>query len=112
MSRIDIRTRRTQSIRPRVAQRRRGGGGGRGQGGGGGGGAGRGGDAPAANAAAADQQAAIAAIIAAGGFGGGGGVNFATSNVVPAPAESDQYRFYWNTPLVLSPHNPRLIYTA
>ena len=113
MSRIDLRTGRSQSIRPRLAARR-GGGGGRGQGGGGGGGgAGRGGDAPAANAAAADQQAAIQAIIAAGGFGGGGGgAAFATSNVVPAPAENDQYRFYWNTPIILSPHNPRLIYTA
>jgi photosystem II stability/assembly factor-like uncharacterized protein len=113
MSRIDLRTGRSQSIRPRLAARR-GGGGGRGQGGGGGSsGAGRGGDAPAANAAAADQQAAIQAIIAAGGFGGGGGgAAFATSNVVPAPAENDQYRFYWNTPIILSPHNPRLIYTA
>src|SRR5256885_16356938 len=39
MSRIDLRTGRSQSIRPRVAQRR--GGGGRGQGGGGGGGGAR-----------------------------------------------------------------------
>src|SRR5438876_1939014 len=60
MSRIDLRTGRSQSIRPRVAQRRGGGGRGQGQGGGGGGGAGRGGDAPAANAAATDPQAAIA----------------------------------------------------
>src|SRR5712692_3788319 len=57
MSRIDLRTGRSQSIRPRLAARR-GGGGGRGQGGGGAGGAGRGGDAPAANAAATDPQAA------------------------------------------------------
>ncbi|HSP64441.1 MAG TPA: hypothetical protein VLQ90_15735, partial [Pyrinomonadaceae bacterium] len=106
MNRIDLRTGRSQSIRPRVAQRR---GGGRGQGGGGG--AGRGGDAPAANAPATDPQAAIQAIIAAGGFGGGG-ANFSTSNVVPAPAENDQYRFYWNTPLIISPHNPRLIYAG
>jgi photosystem II stability/assembly factor-like uncharacterized protein len=110
MSRIDLRTGRSQSIRPRTALRR--GGGGRGQGGAGGGGAGRGGDAPAANASATDPQAAIAAIIAAGGFGGGVGANFATSNVVPAPAENDQYRFYWNTPLVISPHNPRLLYAG
>ncbi len=111
MSRTDLRTGRSQSIRPRVAVRR-GGGGGRGQGGGGGGGgAGRGGDAPAANPAATDPQAAIQAIIAAGGFGGGG-ANFATSNVVPPPAENDQYRFYWNTPLVISPHNPRLLYAG
>src|SRR6266581_786442 len=110
MSRIDLRTGRSQSIRPRVAQRR--GGGGRGQGGGGGRGQGGAGDAPAANASATDPQAAIQAIIAAGGFGGGGGANLAASNVVPAPAENDQYRFYWNTPLVISPHNPRLLYAG
>lgn len=101
MNRIDLRTGRAQSIRPRTALRR---GGGRGQGSGGG----RGGDA-----ANAIDPAALAALAAAGGPGGfGGGANFAASNVVPAPAENDQYRFYWNTPLVLSPHNPRLIYAG
>ncbi len=114
MNRIDLRTGRSQSIRPRTAQRR-GAGGGRGQGGGGRRG---GGDAPAAadtaNASAQDPQAALAALIAAGGggFGGFGGANLATSNVVPAPAENEQYRFYWNTPLVVSPHNPRLLYAG
>src|SRR5439155_17576393 len=108
MNRIDLRTGRSTSIRPRVAMRRVGG---RGQGGGGGRGAG-GGDAPAAGST--DAQAQLAAIIAAGGggFGGFGGANLATSNVVPAPAENDQYRFYWNTPLVMSPHNPRLLYVG
>src|SRR2546421_3582955 len=90
MNRIDLRTGRSQSIRPRTAQRR-GAGAGRGQGGGGRRG---GGDAPAAadaaNASAQDPQAALAALIAAGGggFGGFGGANLATSNVVPAPAEN------------------------
>src|SRR5204863_8909045 len=56
MSRIDMRTGRSTSIRPRTAQQRRGGGRGQG-GGGGGGGAGRGGDTPAANPAATDPQA-------------------------------------------------------
>src|SRR5439155_11227863 len=114
---IDLRTGRSQQIRPRTAQRR-GGGGGRGQGGGGGR-RGAGADAPAAadaaNASAQDPQAALAALIAAGGgggFGGFGGANLATSNVVPAPAENEQYRFYWNTPLVVSPHNPRLLYAG
>jgi photosystem II stability/assembly factor-like uncharacterized protein len=107
MNRIDLRTGRSTSIRPRVARR---GGAGRGQGGaarGGGGG-------DAAGASASDPQAQLAAIIAAGGggFGGFGGANLATSNVVPAPAENDQYRFYWNTPLVMSPHNPRLLYVG
>src|SRR2546421_7471457 len=113
MTRIDLRTGRSQMIRPRTALRR-GGGGGRGQGGGG---QRSGGDAPAAadtaNASAQDPQAALAALIAAGGGGGGfGGANLATSNVVPAPAENEQYRFYWNTPLVVSPHNPRLLYAG
>src|SRR5260370_29171660 len=92
MSRIDLRTGRSQSIRPRLAARR-GGGGGRGQGGGGGGGgAGRGGDAPAAKAAAADQQAAIQAIIAARGFWGrgGSGAAFCTSNHLPAAGGKEQ----------------------
>jgi photosystem II stability/assembly factor-like uncharacterized protein len=114
MSRIDLRTGRSQLIRPRTAAARRGGGG-RGQGGGGGR-RGAGGDAPAAteaNASAQDPQAALAALVAAGGGGGfGGGANLATSNVVPAPAETDQFRFYWNTPLVVSPHNPRLLYAG
>src|SRR5437899_8367398 len=79
MSRIDLRSGRSQSIRPRTALRR-GGGGGRGQGGGG---RRSGGDAPAAadtaNASAQDPQAALAALIAAGGGGGGfGGANLAT----------------------------------
>src|SRR6266496_4418997 len=114
MSRIDLRTGRSQSIRPRTAVRR-GGGGNRGGGGGVGGRAGGGGDAPTASAGAQDPQAVLAAVIAAGGgggFGGFGGANLATSNVVPAPAENEQYRFYWNTPLVMSPHNPRLLYAG
>src|SRR2546429_2015434 len=116
MTRIDLRTGRSQQIRPRTAQRR-GAGGGRGQGGGGRRG---GGDAPAAaadaaNASAQDPQAALAALIAAGGgggFGGFGGANLATSNVAPAPAETEQYRFYWDTPPGVSPHNPRLLYAG
>jgi len=105
MNRIDLRTGRSTSIRPRGAGRR--GGTGRGQGGGGRAAAG---DAPGAGAT--DPQAQVAAIAAAAGFGGFGGANFATPNVVPAPAENDQYRFYWNTPLVMSPHNPRLLYVG
>ena len=31
-------------------------------------------------------------------------------NVVPAPPAGTAYRFYWNTPFILSPHNPRTIY--
>jgi hypothetical protein len=69
-NRYDLRTGRSQSIRPRAP-----GGGGRGAGGGGGG----------------------------GGFGGG------PSNVVNAQP-GDQYRFNWNTPFILSPHNPSILW--
>jgi photosystem II stability/assembly factor-like uncharacterized protein len=31
-------------------------------------------------------------------------------NIVPTPPAGQQYRFYWNTPTVLSPHNPSVIY--
>ena len=31
-------------------------------------------------------------------------------NVVPPPPAGTSYRFYWSTPFILSPHNPRTIY--
>ncbi len=34
----------------------------------------------------------------------------ATPNIVPTPPVGQQYRFYWNTPTVLSPHNPSTVY--
>ncbi|HKF58221.1 MAG TPA: hypothetical protein VKJ45_22450 [Blastocatellia bacterium] len=43
-----------------------------------------------------------------GGFGGFGAP--ATSNIVPEPPKGEQYRFNWDTPVVLSPHNPRTLY--
>src|SRR2546429_4532162 len=113
MSRVDLRTGRSQSIRPRTAQRR--GGGGRGQGGGG---RRAGGDAPVAaytaNASAQDPQAALAALIAAGGGGGFGGffgAHLGRSKVVPPPAEAEQYRFFLNTPPVVLPHKTPLLYS-
>src|ERR1043166_6452335 len=116
MNRIDMRTGRRANIRPRTAPQRRPGGGG---GGGGGGGrrAGGGGGKGAANAAASpeaspqDQQAQLAAFAAAQGFGGFGG-GALTSNVVPAPAPNETYRFYWNTPIIMSPHNPSVLYVG
>ena len=58
-------------------------------------------------------MAALAAVAAAQGFGGGGGLAaLAPSNVVPAPPAGETYRFYWNTPLVMSPHNPRILYVG
>jgi photosystem II stability/assembly factor-like uncharacterized protein len=31
-------------------------------------------------------------------------------NIVPLPPAGTNFRFYWNTPFILSPHNPRTIY--
>jgi photosystem II stability/assembly factor-like uncharacterized protein len=36
----------------------------------------------------------------------------ATSNIVPAPPAGEQYRFNWSTPIQISPHNPRTIYVG
>lgn len=36
----------------------------------------------------------------------------ATSNVVPAPSPGEPYRFYWNTPIVMSPHNSRILFVG
>jgi photosystem II stability/assembly factor-like uncharacterized protein len=107
MSRLDLRNGRSVGIRPRTApQRRGGGGGGRGQGAGAQ-------PTPAASPSPTpteeNPQAALAAFAAAQGFGGGA---LAASNVVPTPAAGEQYRFYWDTPLVISPHNPRILYTG
>jgi hypothetical protein len=41
------------------------------------------------------------------GFGGA-----LQSNIVPAPPVGERYRFNWNTPIHLSPHNPRIVYVG
>jgi len=56
---------------------------------------------------AAGETPDPAAQAAAAQFGFGGNPN---GNVVPTPAQGTNYRFYWNTPFVLSPHNPRTVY--
>jgi len=81
-NRINLRTGSSTSIRPR-------GPGGRGGGGGGG-------EAPPAGTPAPAPQA---------GFGAN-----QAGNVVPPPPAGTNYRFYWNTPFILSPHNPRTVY--
>jgi photosystem II stability/assembly factor-like uncharacterized protein len=43
-----------------------------------------------------------------GGRGGRGGES--EGNIVPAVPEGTAFRFYWNTPFMLSPHNPSTIY--
>jgi photosystem II stability/assembly factor-like uncharacterized protein len=47
-----------------------------------------------------------------GGGGGGGRGGNAPSNIVPAPPEDTQIRTNWNSPYMLSPHNPRVIYVG
>ncbi len=82
-NRYDLRTGRSQSIRPRPPQpagetsQRTGGG------------------VPDPDAPAQ----------AAGGRGGSPG-----GNIVPPPSTDTVYRFYWNTPFILSPHDPRIVY--
>jgi photosystem II stability/assembly factor-like uncharacterized protein len=46
-----------------------------------------------------------------GGGGGGGGAP-PPPNIVPEPPAGEQYRFHWTTPILLSPHNPRVVYTG
>jgi photosystem II stability/assembly factor-like uncharacterized protein len=94
MSRYDLKTGRSTSIQPRAA-------GGR-----------RGGQAPPTTAETQPGQPPAQAVQAPpagapGGFPGMGG-----SNIVPALPAGEQLRWYWNTPIVLSPHNPRTVYTA
>src|SRR4029453_7044420 len=91
---------RGQSIRP-TAGGGRGGRGGRG-----------GGQQPAANAAApgaagagAETPAAPPVQVGGQGFGRGGGA----PNVLNA-IPGDQYRFNWNTPVIMSPHNPKIVW--
>ncbi|HEX5890144.1 MAG TPA: hypothetical protein VFY61_15655 [Pyrinomonadaceae bacterium] len=107
VQRLDLRTGRSVSIRPRGLPRRGG------RGGQGGGAAPAASPSPGASPAASptpDTQAQLAAFAAAQGFGGfGGGANLA-SNVVPTPGPNEVYRFYWSSPIHLSPHNPRVVY--
>src|SRR6185369_9836358 len=104
MNRLDMRTGRSVNIRPRgVPSRRslvR---------------AGQGGAAATASPSPAPSpepttDPTLAAFAASQGLGFGGG-NL-QSNVVPTPSANEQYRFYWNTPLVMSPHNPRVLYVG
>jgi photosystem II stability/assembly factor-like uncharacterized protein len=44
--------------------------------------------------------------------GGGGFFGRGTPNVVNAPEKIDPFRFYWNAPFEISPHNPAVIYMA
>jgi photosystem II stability/assembly factor-like uncharacterized protein len=94
-NRYDLSVGRGQSIRPRGFPEGRGGRGGRGAA------APPGGQAGAQPAAA---QPETAQPVQAGGAGAA-----AAPNVLNA-GPTDQYRFNWNTPVVLSPHNPSMVW--
>ena len=79
-NRTDLRQGRTQSIRPRPA----------------GGGRGLAANLPAGTQLTPEQQAALA--------------QANRGNIVPAVPEGTNFRFFWSTPFMLSPHNPRTIY--
>ncbi len=87
VQRLDLRTGRPVNIRPRAAARP---------------GQGRGG-APTGEIQPGEQAAA--ALAAQTGFG-----QPQNANIVPAPPAGEQFRFFWNTPILLSPYNPRTVY--
>ena len=112
MQRLDLRTGRSVNIRPRGLPQRRGTGQAQGQGGQG--------ATPSASPSASpspeasptpDTATQLAQFAAQQGFGGFGGGNL-QSNVVPTPPAGETYRFYWSTPMHLSPHNPRVLYAG
>jgi photosystem II stability/assembly factor-like uncharacterized protein len=63
----------------------------------------------ATNPTAGSAPAEAAAAAPAGGGGGGRG---GTPNIINAPANLDPFRFYWNAPFEISPHNPAVVYMA
>jgi photosystem II stability/assembly factor-like uncharacterized protein len=90
-SRYDLRTGRSQGIRPRAAiseaQRRQ----------------------------MEEQQAAAQAAGRGGGAGGGGrgggrGNFNPDGNIVPPVEPGTNFRFFWSTPFLLSPHDPNVVY--
>jgi photosystem II stability/assembly factor-like uncharacterized protein len=87
-NRLDLGRGTTVSIRPRGPSGR-------------GGGGGRGGGQTPPGAEGIDP-----AVLAQFGFGPGA----ANGNIVPPPPAGTTFRFYWNTPFQLSPHNPSTIY--
>ena len=106
MSRHDLRAGTQKSIRPNAGQ-----------------GQGRGGTTPSVEPpptttnvstiapASGGTAGAQAASPEAGGRGFGGGRG-GPPNVINAPPNVEQFRFYWNAPMEISPHNPAVIYMA
>lgn len=85
VSRLDLRLGRPVQIKPRAAARPR----------------------PAPAAGGETQPGEGAAFAAQAGFG-----QPQAANIVPPPPAGEQFRFFWNTPIVLSPHNPRTVYVG
>jgi hypothetical protein len=105
-TRYDVNTGVNRSIKPAPAGGRGGGGrGGGGRGGGAGAAAPAGGAAAAAPAAVAGGETAPADVAAPQGGGGGG-----RSNVLNQLGPDSVSGFNWNSPILLSPHNPSTIY--
>ena len=82
-SRLDLKAGRSQSIRPRPPSPQ-----------------GRGNQTPPG------AENIPPEILAQFGFGPGA----ANGNVIPRPPAGTDFRFYWNTPYILSPHDPSTIY--
>jgi photosystem II stability/assembly factor-like uncharacterized protein len=87
-NRVDLRGRRSGSIRPSGPQA-----------------PGQRGSQPSGESG--DPEQAQAQAVAAQFGGRGGNPN---GNIVPPPPAGTNYRFYWNTPFILSPHNPSTVY--
>jgi photosystem II stability/assembly factor-like uncharacterized protein len=89
--RVDLRTGQSVSIKPRAAARPR---------------QGQRGQATGAAQPAGEAQPGAPQAPAALAF------PQPPANIVPAPPEGTQFRFFWNTPIAMSPHNPRTIYVG
>jgi photosystem II stability/assembly factor-like uncharacterized protein len=58
-----------------------------------------------------DEQRRILEQAQAAGRGGFGGRGVSPAgNIVPPPPPGTEFRFYWSTPFILSPHNPDVVY--
>jgi photosystem II stability/assembly factor-like uncharacterized protein len=101
MSRHDLRTGAQKSIRPNAGQ----------EPGGRGAPPAEGSQPTPAAAPTAGAAPGAAPTEAAGGRGGFGGRR-GPPNVINAPPKVEPFRFYWNAPFEISPHNPSVVYMA